>query len=67
MKTYLEKKVAHLQRLGWVKSPVSASMISPGGDRRVTLMELATQDGYPSHETPAAEKEEWRNWMMEKG
>lgn len=51
-------------RLGWTKSPVSESMISPGGDRKVTLLELAQDTGYPSGPTPPAEKEEWRTAQL---
>jgi hypothetical protein len=64
LKSTLERKVAQLVRLGWTKSPVSESLISPGGDRRVTLMELAQSDGYPSGPTPPAEKEEWRTAQL---
>lgn len=67
IKTYLEKKVAQLTRLGWTKSPTTESLISPGGERRVLLLDLATENGYPWTHTSAAEQEEWREWMLREG
>lgn len=63
-KNSLEKNVANLVRLGWVKSPVSDHMISPNGELRTSLYDIA-EGRYPTEPTPPAEKEEWRNWVLE--
>jgi len=45
---------------------MSEALISPGGDRKMLLIDIAN-DRMGTCDTPPAEKEAWREWMVEHG
>jgi hypothetical protein len=64
--TTMERKIKQLMDAGWVKSPISNHMISPGGDRRMSILDIA-QGRMATEPTPPYEFVEWQNWMVEHG